>query len=622
MYWCCVATINLSSEGNLMAFGIFSKNKNNQQNEDSGKVASLFKKIRLNVNQTSGKTINRDFDSEPSFGQVNQNYASIDPTQGNPGQNVNSQDQFSSAFSDPGFTNIVPPQNLEQKLQTSDFDLSNSQGLSQPNTQTHEEETIYAVGPSERELKKHDYYTYKANEAYLNEEGRDSGHLYIAPGEPLRPRKPKAEVKQEEEKTPIQTDLFSNNTMVQGDIPAHITTEAKQNSQNTAPVNEDKPTVNTSVKENTVAVQNTVEANNPASNGLAKPSFENTTQSNPADNQINQQATFANNQQANVGGSTAQSSIFANVKNTNLNFGPLAEQTNNSEPNFNQNAQVQPNVQAQQQVPNEHLASDTQIKVNNEISGFVYVLVFLRQLVASFFNFTNLGALFPKQALSILGPSAPAFMPLPYFVIGLITCALAMFMQSVCQSYSLCAAVVTMFFFALTGSGAFRGIGHLCTAISLRKIDTYGKILITLIVISLFARSIQYFSKYMELDFYFCLGFAVIFMLSSFTATTLNFGSSDDPVSSFGTLGLKGLIAGTIISLAITFVVLDWQIALTMLGICLLCRVLIGQFMVVKGIKASTDMVCALQLITAILLMLELIFTNGYFTFINPALLG
>ena len=622
MYWCCVATINLSSEGNLMAFGIFSKNKNNQQNEDSGKVASLFKKIRLNVNQTSGKTINRDFDSEPSFGQVNQNYASIDPTQCNPSQNVNSQDQFASAFSDPGFTNIVPPQNLESQQQTSDFDLSNSQGLSQPNTQTHEEETIYAVGPSERELKKHDYYTYKANEAYLNEEGRDSGHLYIAPGEPLRPRKPKAEVKQEEEKTPIQTDLFSNNTMVQGDIPAYIATDAKQISQNTAPVNEDKPAVNTSVKENTVAVQNTVESNNPASNGLAKPSFENTTQSNSADNQINQQATFANNQQANVCGSTAQSSIFANVKNTNLNFGPLAEQTNNSEPNFNQNAQEQPNVQVQQQVPNEHLASNTQTKVNNEISGFVYVLVFLRQLVASFFNFTNLGALFPKQALSILGPSAPAFMPLPYFVIGLITCALAMFMQSVCQSYSLCAAVVTMFFFALTGSGAFRGIGHLCTAISLRKIDTYGKILITLIVISLFARSIQYFSKYMELDFYFCLGFAVIFMLSSFTATTLNFGSSDDPVSSFGTLGLKGLIAGTIISLAITFVVLDWQIALTMLGICLLCRVLIGQFIVVKGIKASTDMVCALQLITAILLMLELIFTNGYFTFINPALLG
>ena len=111
-------------------------------------------------------------------------------------------------------------------------------------------------------------------------------------------------------------------------------------------------------------------------------------------------------------------------------------------------------------------------------------------------------------------------------------------------------------------------------------------------------------------------------MISSFTATTLNFGSSDYPVSSFGTLGLKGLISDAVICLAITFVVLDWQIALTMLGICLLSRVLIGQFMLVKGIKASTDMVCALQLITAILLMLEIIFTNGYFTFVNPVLLG
>ena len=606
-----------------MTFGMFSKNKKNQQNEDSGKVASLFKKIRLNGNQPSGKTINRDFDSEPSFGQVNPNYSSIDPTQSNNNQNVNSQEQFASAFSDPGFTNIIPPQNFESQQQSaSDFDLSNTQGLSQPKTQAREEETIYAVGPSERELKKHDYYTYKANEAYLNEEGRDSGHLYIAPGEPLRPRKPKAEVKQEEEKAPIQTDLFSNNTMVQGEIPAHVATEAKQNSQNTAPVKEDNPAVNTSVKENTVAVQNTVGANIPGSQIIDKPSFENATQSNLADNQINQQETFANNQQSNVGGSTAQSSIFANVKNTNLNFGTQSDQTQNSEHNFNQNAQVQPNVQAQQQVPNEHVASNNQTKVNNEISASVYVLVFLRQLVSSFFNFTNLGALFPKQALSILGPSAPVFMPIPYFVIGFVTCALAMFMQSVCQSHSLCATVVTMLFFALTGSGAFRGIGLLCTAISLRKIDTYGKILITLIVISLFAKSIQYFSQYMELDIYFCLGFAVIFVLSSFTATTLNFGSSDDPVSSFGTLGLKGLIADAVICLAITFVVLDWQIALTMLGICLLSRVLIGQFMLVKGIKASTDMICALQLITAILLMLEIIFTNGYFTFVNPVLLG
>ena len=82
------------------------------------------------------------------------------------------------------------------------------------------------------------------------------------------------------------------------------------------------------------------------------------------------------------------------------------------------------------------------------------------------------------------------------------------------------------------------------------------------------------------------------------------------------------MIADAVICLSITFVVLDWQIALTMLGICLLSRVLIGQFMLVKGIKASTDMVCALQLITAILLMLEIIFTNGYFTFVNPVLLG
>lgn len=606
-----------------MAFGIFSKNKNNQQNDDSGKVASLFKKIRLNVNQTSGKTINRDFNSEPSFGQVNQNFASIDPSLQNANQNVNTQDQFASAFSDPGFTNIVPQQNIQPQpeQQSSLYDNHEVQGLSQPKTQAQKEETIYAVGPSERELKKHDYYTYKANEAYLNEEGRDSGHLYIAPGEPLRPRKPKQEVKKEEEKTPVQTDLFSNNTMVQGDLSAHMSSDAQENSQSTVSVKDNKTDVNNSVQSNSPTEPNTTVENNLSAHNLAESTFENTnTQNTLADNNMNQQAAFANNQTQNIASNTAQSSIFANVKNTNLNFG--SQTTQSQEPVLNQNVQAQPNIQNQQQVQNQNVPSDNQTKVNNEISAFVYVLVFIRQLAASFFNFTNLGALFPKQSLSILGPSAPAFMPLPYFVIGFVTCMLAMFMQTVCQSGSFCAAVAALFFFALTGSGAFRGIGHLCTAISLRKIDTYGKILITLFVISLFARSIQYYTKYMEIDFYFCLGFAVVFMLSSFTATTLNFGSSDDPVSSFGTLGLKGLIADAVICLAITFVVLDWQIALTMLGICLLSRVLIGQFMLVKGIKASTDMVCALQLITAILLMLEIIFTNGYFTFVNPALLG
>lgn len=606
-----------------MAFGIFSKNKNNQQNDDSGKVASLFKKIRLNVNQTSGKTINRDFNSEPSFGQVNQNFASIDPSLQNANQNVNTQDQFASAFSDPGFTNIVPQQNIQPQpeQQSSLYDNHEVQGLSQPKTQAQKEETIYAVGPSERELKKHDYYTYKANEAYLNEEGRDSGHLYIAPGEPLRPRKPKQEVKKEEEKTPVQTDLFSNNTMVQGDLSAHMSSDAQENSQSTVSVKDNKTDVNNSVQSNSPTEPNTTVENNLSAHNLAEPTFENTNTKNTlADNNMNQQAAFANNQTQNIASNTAQSSIFANVKNTNLNFG--SQTTQSQEPVLNQNVQTQPNIQNQQQVQNLNVPSDNQTKVNNEISAFVYVFVFIRQLAASFFNFTNLGALFPKQSLSILGPSAPAFMPLPYFVIGFVTCMLAMFMQTVCQSGSFCAAVAALFFFALTGSGAFRGIGHLCTAISLRKIDTYGKILITLFVISLFARSIQYYTKYMEIDFYFCLGFAVVFMLSSFTATTLNFGSSDDPVSSFGTLGLKGLIADAVICLAITFVVLDWQIALTMLGICLLSRVLIGQFMLVKGIKASTDMVCALQLITAILLMLEIIFTNGYFTFVNPALLG
>ena len=101
-------------------------------------------------------------------------------------------------------------------------------------------------------------------------------------------------------------------------------------------------------------------ANIPGSQIIDKPSLR-MQLSNHADNQINQQATFANNQQSNVGGSTAQSAFLRMLK-TLANFGTQSDQTQNSEHNFNQNAQVQPNVQAQQQVPNAHVALIIRLK--------------------------------------------------------------------------------------------------------------------------------------------------------------------------------------------------------------------------------------------------------------------
>lgn len=726
-----------------MAFGIFSKNRNTKENADSRKVASLFKKIRLNVNQPSGKTINRDFSSEPNFGQANQSYAPFGEVNGgssvhNSAQNyedsinlqnsaINPESQYSSAFSDPGFTNISkenlqPPLNPDLK---SNPGQANTNGANQKEssyqTPPQDEEVVYAVGPSERELKRNDYYTYKANEAYLNEEGRDSGHLYIAPGEPLTPRKPKAEAKQDEVKTPVQTDLFSNNTMVQGDISVNLaksaqsrvkTSSAKDNSsQKHEPdpasvqkyaTTSHEPADNGNLFSSKTGHGEHQSAANPlytssyASSKLSsaqQPPYSSVNNSSSKtqynqtafpDNSQSVNSHYANSEQnkaintsdvSNISSTTAHSGVFANVKDNNLNFSlesshnsasAYAQQngvqdssksgqnfantdysTNTTDSYNGTNSQDQ-NIKSQSPSPDsyanvqnktagaalysasngvgvQHKDSKSSLTENNsdsQISASVYVAVFFRQLVASFFNFTNLGALFPKQALSILGPSVPAFMPLPYFVVGFITSTLAILVKTFCSSDLLCAIVVTMFFFTMTGSAAFRGIGHLCTAVSLRKLDTYGKILITIFFISLFAASFEYFSTQMNIDIYFSLGIGVIFMLSSFTATTLNFGSSDDPVSSFGTLGLKGLISGTVTCLAVTFTVLDWQIALTMLGICLLCRVLIGQFMDIKGIKAGTDMVCGLQLITSVLLMLELIFTAGYFVFINPVIVG
>ena len=106
-------------------------------------------------------------------------------------------------------------------------------------------------------------------------------------------------------------------------------------------------------------------------------------------------------------------------------------------------------------------------------------------------------------------------------------------------------------------------------------------------------------------------------MLSALTATTLNFGLSDDPVSTYGVLSLPGLILITIFTLVITFLVLDWTIALSMVGICIFCRVVIGQFMYLKGIKTSINSIAAAQYLTLILLMLDLLLAKSSFGFMS-----
>ena len=218
--------------------------------------------------------------------------------------------------------------------------------------------------------------------------------------------------------------------------------------------------------------------------------------------------------------------------------------------------------------------------------------------------------------MKIFGPSSPSFMILPYFIAGFISALGAMLFAKVANPL-LSSSVAFTIYVLFTGCNAFSGIGSLISTLSLRKIDFYAKALIVLVTMQIFIACFDRFLELFNIDGLFILGFAVMTMLAAFTAATLNYGHKDDPVSTYGSLSVRGLVINSIIVLALTFLILDWQIALSMIGICLFVRVSIGQFMYLKDLNAGIANVCAVNLITLILLMLDLTFAAKELPFIS-----
>ncbi|MGN0915268.1 MAG: hypothetical protein ACI4NE_02810 [Succinivibrio sp.] len=429
---------------------------------------------------------------------------------------------FNQSLQDPALNNT---EHSDYENNSSYAQAEYSSYSSQVQEESADNGPIYHVGPTPQQMAERNYRSYLSDASYLNEEGRESGHLYIGPGEPLR----KASERREE-------------------IEKQVKNEA-------------------------------VVANVPLSAGnqnIAAPDFTVQTQST---------------ERAQV--SSAEDLIKA------------AENLNSISANTVQGS------------------STEQPKANREfkpkVSLSLHVMLFVRQLFASVFNFTNLGAVFPKQALNVLGPSSPAFMAVPYFIVGFICSSFVVLAEGIVKP-TLTSLLVCLFYILLTGCNCFRGLGNLLTALSMRKIDFYCKACVVLVSIHLFGVIFNIYITDIKMDLSFILCFSVMTMLSAFSAATLNYGDNDDPVSSYGTLSLKGLLVNAVIVLAVIFALIQWQVALSMIGIALLCRVLVGQYMYLKGIRASISNVCGLQYLTLLLLMTDLLLTGINLSFKGPLL--
>ncbi len=630
-----------------MGFSLFSKDKSDNQSKAK---ASIFGKLRNSVTSgsTQNKTLSHNFDNnEPNFGKA--------PL---------------SSFENPHDVNNYQTDNFNdigEQVQSENPPINSEKSLSQT---TSFENKIKDNGDLPQEDVQNNYYTYHGDESYLDEAGRNADHLYIGPGEPLTPKKPKplfeklrqqvseAQASQnalnnetssadkafvtqntiikttnydkdilvtennitptsqglnESKSNTIQPDYLSNQSYEDNDDePLYITPGAplqEKKRKKEQPVSEGPIYITPGFK-GTTSLNNGKVSITPASQSEQKnePIVDEQEQKTATINEANVSDKETSNvkQEFETKSATIESEPQVNVQNNSQNPAPITVDK----------AAIFANVK-QNDISNN--SQNAVINGDGKISALMNTLLFIRQLFAAFFNYTNLGVIFQGSALTWIGPSKPGFMPVPFFVIGFICSSFSILLNQLTRP-SLCAHLVLITYLIFTGCNGFRGFGKLLSAFSQRKIDGYTQALIVLIIAAIFTTTFQYFVTEMNVDFSFSLGFGVLVMLSALCASSINYGSNDDPVSSYGSLGLKGLVSSIIICIAVTFVVLDWQIAISMVGIVFLTRLVIGQFMYVKGISASCDIVCSIQLISMILLMLDLLLFGNSVSFTNAFL--
>lgn len=236
-------------------------------------------------------------------------------------------------------------------------------------------------------------------------------------------------------------------------------------------------------------------------------------------------------------------------------------------------------------------------------------LLFLRQLVASFFTHTNLGAIMPKTA-SYLGPCYPCSMPIPYLILGLISTfpffyGLTVIMQ---VPHLLSGALSVTTFFILNGICGFRGIAKICASFSNSRTDQDLHSLVSVLYVILLVACLETLREVCGTDISRVpLFFASCCMLSALSGCSLSLGLTADPVNSFGSLSLRGLIFSSIITAAAVYCSFPPLAATSLIGIALLLRLLLGIYINHQALLISRPIVCGCQLMVLLALLLYVI---------------
>lgn len=250
---------------------------------------------------------------------------------------------------------------------------------------------------------------------------------------------------------------------------------------------------------------------------------------------------------------------------------------------------------------------------NREHVGLgVMVMLYIRQLCASFFTHTTLPVLMPHLARS-LGPCYPSSMALPFFFVGLLS-AFAGRMVSSLSPVNLGSGLTFLIYLLLTGLPAYRGIYRICAYMNRRRHDVVLIAASVCVPMVCFIWITENLFRAAPGIIEPTLAFAFASMLSAAAASTLSWNVQQDPIDSCGTMSTKGMLLVIVVCFMAAFGLLHYIVGLSVLGVTFIVRLVFGYIIVKNGGTAHRSYINALQLITffAILLDLSLLKTHNY----------
>ncbi len=250
----------------------------------------------------------------------------------------------------------------------------------------------------------------------------------------------------------------------------------------------------------------------------------------------------------------------------------------------------------------------------------VHVVLFIRQLFASFFTHTNLDLLLPRLSLK-MGPCYPSSMPIPYLFTGLLTALLAVWLQSTGSVY-LCGGYTLALFLLIVGLNGIRGVGNMLAVFSQRRPDPYMKSATTAVYLLLFASLTDTVFTVFPATVYTALALGTVFMLAALAATSLNFGFRQDPVDYYGSMSTTGLILSTLFTALICYAVLSPWLATSLMGLALLLRLIIGHLMNLNRVRTSRLCVDGALHLILLFLLADLIVMGQSLPLLNPFIFG